>query len=208
MIKNKKGETFEYEGRTFTVGDIVYANDCSVYEGMCGRIREIRTDKDRDTENETPDIYCEFTPPIIPAYIEKIEERFSKLYGKPIKLEDLALDEVIMAPEMLLLDQEIRFSDGTCKETVFVVTTEWAYRGESDMKVELFYTLKDAQVYLLRCVAEEVEEDSSLFDRRGDEDVCEESSEMFYEIYEDGYYNEDHYSIMIEEKEIRGKRRA
>ena len=208
MIKNKVGEILEYEGRIFRVGDWVYANEGSAYEGLFGHIKEIRTDEDKDTENETADIYCEFMPPIIPAFIEKIEERFSKLYGEPKKLEDLALDEVIMAPEMLLLDQELLSSGGPCKETVFVVTTDWAYHGDSDIKVELFYTLKDAQIYLLRCLAEEVAENSSPFDCRGDEDIYENSSETFYEIYQDGDYNENHYTIIIEEKEIHGKRQA
>lgn len=208
MIKDKTGETFEYEGRIFRVGDWVYANEGSDYEGLFGHIKEIRTGEDKDTENETADIYCEFMPPIIPAFIEKIEERFSKLYGEPKKLEDLALDEVIMAPEMLLLDQEILSSDGPCKETVFVVTKDWAYHGDSDSDFELFYTLKDAQVYFLRCLAEEVMEGGPLFDCRGDEDVCEDSSETFYEIYQDGDYNEDHYTITIKEKEIHGERRA
>ena len=208
MIINKTGETFEYKKRIFQVGDWVYANDGSVYEGLAGYIKEIRTGADMDTENETADIYCEFMPPIIPACIEKIEERFSKLYGEPKKLEDLALDEVIMAPEMLLLDQEILSFGGPCKETVFVVTTDWAYHGDSDINVELFYTLKDAQIYLLRCIAEEVAANSSPFDCRGDEDICENLSETFYEIYQDGDYNENHYTIVIEEKEIRGKRQA
>ena len=208
MIKNKTGETFRYEGRVFRVGDWVYANAGSVYEGLVGRIKEIRTGADKDTENETADIYCEFMPPIIPAFIEKIEERFSKLYGEPKKSEDLALDEVIMAPEMHLLDREILSSDGAHKESVFVVTTDWAYRGESDIKVELFYTLKDAQAYMLRCLAEEVAENSSPFDRRGDEDICEESSETFYEIYQSGDYNGEHYTIRIETKEICGENRA
>lgn len=208
MIKNKTGETFEYEGRVFRVGDWVYANESSDYEGLFGHIKEIRTDEDKDTENETADIYCEFMPPIIPACIEKIEARFSKLYGEPKKLEDLALDEVIMAPEMLLLDQELLPSDNRRARVVFVVTADWAFHGESDIKVELFDTLKDAQIYLLRCLAEEVAENSSPFNRRGDEDVCENPSETFYEIYQDGDYNENHYTIAIEEKEIHGKRCA
>ncbi len=66
MIINKIGETFKYEGRTFKIGDLIYANNQSDYEGLLGRVLEIRDGEDRDTENDTPDIYCEFEVPISP----------------------------------------------------------------------------------------------------------------------------------------------
>ncbi len=204
MIKNKKGESFKYKGRTFTVGDVVYANDQSDYEGLFGYIKEIRTGADKDTENDTPDIYCEFIAPIIPCYIAKIEERFSKLYATPKKLEELALDEVIMAPDMLLLDSEIvSLQEG---ESVFCVTEDWAYHGDSELKSTVFRSLPDAQIYMLRCLAVEIMENNPPFNRRGEEGIVEDSSEMFFEIYQDGDYNECHFTIQIEKKDIFGKK--
>ena len=45
------------------IGDIIVATDASEYEGLVGRILEIRDGADKDTENETPDIYCSFEVP-------------------------------------------------------------------------------------------------------------------------------------------------
>lgn len=200
MIKNIKGETFEYEGRTFTVGDMVYANDQSVYEGLFGHIKEIRTGTDKDTENEAADIYCEFMPPIFQAIIDDIEKRFSKLYGCPKKLEDLAFDEVIMAPGMLLLDSEIASAQES--GSVFCVTEDWAYHGDGELKNTVFRSLPDAQIFMHRCVIREIMENNPPFNQRGKKGIEENSSEMFFETYEDGDYNENHYTIQIEEQKI------
>lgn len=204
MIKNKEGETFEYEGKTFAIGDIVYANDRSAYEGLCGRIKEIRTDADKDTDNDTPDIYCAFFTPLIPFYAEKIEERFSKLYGEPKKLEDLALDEVIMAPDMLWTEQEIMASaTAPCSGTVYYVYIDWTYHGESALDFVHFRTLESAKIYMLYSLAKDMEDNYPPFNYRDDEDFCEDVSETSYEIYINGFYCECHYSIYIEEDKIR-----
>lgn len=59
MKYNKSGEMFFYEDKMFIVGEEVYATE-SEYEGLLGKITEIRTAEDKDTENEGPDIYCSF----------------------------------------------------------------------------------------------------------------------------------------------------
>ena len=60
MIYKKPDEKFSHENITYTVGSRVLANEASEYSGLFGRILEIRTDDDRETENDTPDIYCKF----------------------------------------------------------------------------------------------------------------------------------------------------
>lgn len=50
MIYKKPGEKFSYENITYTVGSRVLANEASEYSGLFGRILEIRTDDDRETE--------------------------------------------------------------------------------------------------------------------------------------------------------------
>ena len=99
MIINRVGAQFTYEGVTYTVGDKILATDASEYEGLFGEIHEIRTEEDRETENDTPDFHCHFYPPFDPRQISNLESRFSALYRYPKKLEDISLDEVIMAPE-------------------------------------------------------------------------------------------------------------
>lgn len=81
MIYDIPGDEFIYEGVTYRVGAEVVATEGSDYAGLNGFIREIRTEDDRETDNETPDIYCYFDPPCLPRDLEELEERFSKLYG-------------------------------------------------------------------------------------------------------------------------------
>ena len=101
MIINRNGAEFEYKGVSFVIGQPVVGTSQSEYEGLYGLITEIRDGEDKETENDTPDIYCSFDPPILPYDIEELEKRFSSLYQNPKKLEDISLDEVIMAPEMI-----------------------------------------------------------------------------------------------------------
>lgn len=72
----KPDEKFSHENITYTVGSRVLANEASEYSGLFGRILEIRTDDDRETENDTPDIYCEFDPPCLSAARRALEQTF------------------------------------------------------------------------------------------------------------------------------------
>lgn len=76
MIYKKPGEKFSHENITYTVGSRVLANEASEYSGLFGRILEIRTDDDRETENDTPDIYCKFDPPCLSAARRALEQTF------------------------------------------------------------------------------------------------------------------------------------
>ncbi len=203
MIYNKSNDAFEYEGKTYKIGDKVIANNESAYAGLFGKIIEIRTDEDRETENNTPDVYCAFEPPVIPFFKEKIEKRFTELYGEKKTVDDIAFDSVVMAPSMLMFASEFTVkSDKT--DTVYCVTEDWACHGESDIIVSLFSDLSLAQTYMCMRVAEEISEGSPPFNNRGEDFIEEDSSEMFYDIYEDGDYNENHFSILIEQKHVYG----
>lgn len=101
MILEKYGESFNYDGVSYFIGQRIVATDQSEYKGLRGWILEIRDGDDRDTENETPDIYCEFDPPDSKQEIMELERRFSDLYGEKKVLDDISLDIVIMAPEMI-----------------------------------------------------------------------------------------------------------
>ena len=84
MILNKSNEVFEYEGKKYRIGDKVVVNSKDAdYEGLIGIITEICDGEDKDTDNETPDIYCNFFKPIIPYEIELLEKRFSAIFQKP-----------------------------------------------------------------------------------------------------------------------------
>lgn len=101
MILQENGACFCTEGKVFTIGGIICANDESEYAGLCGTVMEIHSGDDCETENDTPDIYCAFDPPTSENMVLEMEGRFSVLYGEPKTMADITLDSVIMAPEML-----------------------------------------------------------------------------------------------------------
>ena len=201
MIYNKSNETFEYEGKKYRIGDKVVATEVSgEYAGLIGYITEIRDGEDKDTENETPDIYCTFFEPVMPFDIEQIEKRFSAAYGELKKIADIALDTVIMAPEMIAVISDLKEAvEG--QEKVYIVSDDWADNDEYESSIEAFADLTLAKVYMREQVRE-MAGYGGLFDRRGDEDCIEKSSDMSYEIYINGFYAGSHYSIQIHEKRL------
>ena len=100
MICTRTGEGIIAGGVAFAVGQRIIATD-SDYAGLKGYITEIRTGTDKETENETSDIYCCFDIPESKEEIKLLEEYFSDLFQEKKTIDDISLDLVIMAPDML-----------------------------------------------------------------------------------------------------------
>lgn len=100
MIYTKNGEKITSDGHTFAVGERIMAK-CSDYAGLKGCITEIRTGADKETENETDDVYCCFDFPESEEKVRLLEKHFSALYGAKKTRDDICLDSVIMAPEQI-----------------------------------------------------------------------------------------------------------
>ena len=103
MVANKTGESIEFEDITYTVGAAVSVDKRSDYAGLVGKITEIATGGDMDTDNDCIDIYCDFEEPTDPEVIEKLEKRFSYIYGEPRALQDICLDGIVMAADEIWL---------------------------------------------------------------------------------------------------------
>lgn len=136
MILNRTGAEFEYEGVTYTIGGAIVGTAESEYAGLYGRINAIHDGEDKETENETPDIYCEFDPPVMPHEIKALEDTFSDLYHQPKTISDIVLDMVIMAPEMIRPLDDLRSMRK--RVNVFLVTEDWAVNGEHGNDCEAF----------------------------------------------------------------------
>ena len=133
MIIKQPGAEFFYEDVCYKIGDRIVGTDASEYQGLLGSIIEIRDGEDKETENETPDIYCSFDAPVLPYDIAELEKRFSELYQCKKTIEDIILDEVIMAPEMI---ETIEQADKQLtKLNIYLVSEDWAVDGESDHSV-------------------------------------------------------------------------
>lgn len=153
MIINQEGMRYTYNGMTYTVGAAVMATEESEYRGLYGTITEIRDGADRETENDTPDIYCCFDPPLFQEEIRELERRFTDLYQSPKKLDEITLDMVIMAPEMVRVISPDPSVCKTCK--VYLLTMQFTTSGDSGCITELYADYDMARFAMLKGIREE-----------------------------------------------------
>lgn len=97
-------QTLSYEGKTYNIGDEIVANEYGdLWAGLTGIITDVLDGDEKETENETPDIYCDFYLPDDPAQIQELVDSFSDSYCEPKTVDDICLDGIIMAPDMIEL---------------------------------------------------------------------------------------------------------
>lgn len=193
MKLTKRNKPFEYDGKTYYIGEEIVALNNSEYSGLFGRIVEIRDDADKETDNKTPDIYCEFDPPLFPKDIEELEKRFSDLYKAHKKLDDITLDSVIMAPDMIKSLTEK--TDGH-KITIYSLEEDWAYDDNYGHTTEIISDYMLAKKKLCEKIKNE-KDDGSVERWLGDEKLIEDYGNDYYEAYLDGYYSSSHYLVSI-----------
>lgn len=196
MVIKRTGDSFQYENMTYIIGQRIFANGQSDWEGLFGVITEIRTDGDKETENETPDIYCSFDVPVLPADVKELEKRFSNLYREPKKLEDISLDEVIMAPEMI---EPLEPWADRKKKNVWAVVIDWSCHSEHGHLEEICTDYLDAKRKLTEYLAEEFD-NSTLLQWQSDDRYATVSEKDSYECYEKEDYQNNHYHICLERK--------
>ena len=192
MKYNKSGEMFFYEDKMFIVGEEVYATECD-YAGLLGRITEIRTGEDRDTENEGPDIYCNFQPPILNQDAELVRKM---KFGN----EELSLDLVIMAPEVLIPTREV--GAGLPKMKVYAVIEDCIVDGEEHPTKRLFADPKHAEIVMRQLIHRERESGCISEWKTKHFFVEEQYSEQYYTAYYKNEYCFNHYTIYVEEVEL------
>ena len=201
MILNKYGDTFQYDGIDYAIGDIIVATDASEYEGLVGRILEIRDGADKDTENETPDIYCSFEVPLLEDDIKDLEETFSDLYEEPKTIDDITLDMVIMAPEMILSAK--RRSHNVRKIKLYTVSEDWVYDGDESGQTTTLFATKEAAMKEFKILIATKAINGIIADITQRYEYCIEDVDVDeYSCYVDGFYEGNHYHIAIEEKEL------
>lgn len=196
MIIDRPGADFEYNGKKYVIGESITGTEESEYDGLIGTIFEIRDGEDKETENDTPDIYCSFEPPVHPYDIQQL---FSQLYQQPKKLEDIILDDVIMAPEMIEPLRILRNS--TLKLLLYTVEEEWTIDFESGHSVTLHMDYRSARLQFCKNLVED-QRNGCGHTWEGKDELVVESDKDSYECYLDGRYCENHYRIFIQEHEI------
>lgn len=195
MIYKTKGQEFHCGNSSFIIGEEVVGTDRSEYEYLIGYITEIRDGEDKDTENETPDIYCTFEPPISPYDIKHLESVFSELYETPKTIDDITLDEVIMAPEMVI---PTRMLSGTgAVVPVYIVHQEWANDGEDGTTIDIFLDYMSAKRQFFKLLKEDSENGLISEWSKYESFICESYKDS-YVAYIDGEYLFDRYRVVIE----------
>jgi len=193
MIINRIGAQFTYEGVTYTIGDKIFSNETSDFRGLFGYIKEIRTGDDRETDNDTPDLHCYFYPPFEPKAIAELESRFSNLYRSPKKLEDIALDEVIMAPDMI---QVVTSAHSTHMITAFRIEESWVIKGEAGSEVTPALDELQAKQRMAELIHNESTE-GCILEWCDDPQFEVEITPTFYECWLRDEYCENRYQVKI-----------
>ena len=199
MLLDKVGEAFYYEGKKYVIGEQVLANDASEYEGLIGRILEIRDGDDKETENDALDIYCEFEEPVLKSDIWNLEQRMSGLYGERMTLEDISLDLVIMGPDMITTIADIEDSSPTAE--IYILTEDWAVNDDYGHSTGAFTSLEMAKFSMRQMLTKEKQE--GCIPVWSDEaDFVEDESDMSYSAYREGFWCESHYELTIQKLDI------
>lgn len=199
MILNTQEEKFIYNGITYKVGGKIYANEHSDYAGLVGTIIEIRDGSDKETENDCPDIYCSFEPPVFPADRLIMEERFSTLYGMPKTIEDISLDMVIMDPEELL---PVEIFDNYCSEIpMFIVTEKWAHEGDTGVKNYYYSAFDDAKIKMLFLLSGERYE-GLIAEWSEDANITQDFKDYSCSCWVTDHFCEEHYQITLSQGKV------
>ena len=192
MIINKIGEIFEHKGTKYVIGAPIVGTKESIYNNLLGHITEIRNGDDKETANSTVDIYCSFDAP-------SLEDAFSELYKSPKKLNDIIFDSVIMSPDMI--KPICVHSEDSCCITLYLLFTDWAAYGDSRYETDVYLNLDDTLMNLRLKVKDE-KENGLLAEWSTFNDFIEDSSDMRYSGYIDGWYYNKHFDVFIVEKKV------
>lgn len=196
MILNKSGEQYIHNGITYKIGGEVFVVDEGPYEGLIGMITEIRDGEDKKTDNDTVDIYCDFDLPAIRCERERLAGRFSILCGKPMTLEEINFEQVIMAPEMICsLEDKHKDTD------IYILTGEWCSDSGCGRDILVYADPRKAKAKMQQFIRDD-KRDGSMSEWMNREDSAEEFDGRKYSAWLDNDYDGYHYNLEIHEHAI------
>jgi len=137
--KASKEVTTQCLNGTLKVGDLVMNTVLDDYPTMFGRVLAIHPygseEAMDEADNETDNVHVEFNiDDLSESYIAEICEAFSDLYDEEKTLEDIAIDDVIEAPDTLLCINNISdmqrarllISQSAAESVAFEIISEYA----------------------------------------------------------------------------------
>ena len=200
MILKENAQPYLIGERMYCVGDLVYANRHSEYEGLFGRIIEIRDGKDKLTELSAPELVCAFTKPVLPDVIHRLERRISRRDRRPKMLHEIDLTRVILPVEAttVIEDENPVSYDVGC----FRLNVEWIIDGSKSTFSLLFSDYLAARKRFMDMLETEI--NSGCIDAwsRCDEFFVNCDKEWF-ECWLVGQCDSNHYRIALDKENLR-----
>ena len=196
MILNKAGEQYIHNGITYKIGGEVFVVDEGAYEGLIGMITEIRDGEDKETDNDTVDIYCDFDLPAIRWERERLAGRFSILNGQPMTLDEINLEHVIMAPDMIR-----SLKDENKDTTIHVLTEEWCNDNGYGRDIFVYTDPRKAKAKMQQLIRDD-KRDGSMSEWMHADDFVEEFNGCKYSAWLDNDYDGYHYNLELHELAI------
>ena len=196
MILNKTGEKYIHDGKIYKVGDEVFVVDEGPYADLIGKITEIRDGEDKDTDNETADIYCDLFVPPIRCEQDRLVGRFSILCGTPMTLDEINLEQVIMAPEMIR-----SLEDEPKDTTIHVLCEEWSSNNGYGRDIYIYTDLRKAKAKMQQLIRYD-KHDGCMSEWLHMDDFVEEFDGRKYSAWIDSDYDGYHYNLVLEEHTV------
>lgn len=200
MILKEKAQPFLFGEKLYCVGDLVYANKGSVYEGLFGHIIEIRDGEDKRTGSSEPEMVCAFNKPVLPDVIHSLERRISRRDRQPKMLHEIELSNAILSPEeVMVIEEENPDSfDVGC----FRLSVEWILDGNKSSFTLLFSDYLAARKRFMDMLETEIKSGCIDAWSRCDEFFVNCDKECF-ECWLVGQCDSNHYRIALDHECLR-----
>ena len=133
--------------------------------------------------------------------IDYVEREAGRMSDSGIRVGDMRIlddDDPEDAKASDLADK-IFNSDETKPTFVYIVRADSTLDCSTDTDIKVFSTYEKAKAYFDECVADEKANDHLM---ELDDAVVNEE-ERYFSVYQDGFWDEDHYEISINEMEVR-----
>lgn len=200
MILKEFGQPYCYGDNICCIGDPVYANRHSAYEGLFGKIIEIRDGSDRLTGCDGPEFYCAFSKPVLPDVIHRLERRISHRDRKPTMLHEIDLSRILLSPEQVKVMEEgdlVSFDVGC-----FRLNVEWIINGSKSTISLLFSDYLVARKRFMEMLETEI--NSGCIDAWSQRDEfyvnCDKE---WFECWLVGQCESNHYRIALDRENLR-----
>ena len=196
MVITNLNEQYICNGYTYRIGGEVFVVDEGPYEGLIGSITEIRDGEDRETDNDTVDIYCDFDLPAIRCGCDLLAGRFSILNGQPMTLDEINLEHVIMAPDMIR-----SLKDENKDTTIHVLTEEWCSDNGYGRDIFVYTDPRKAKAKMQQLIRDD-KRDGSMSEWLYLDDFVERFDGRKYSAWRDNDYDGYHYNLEMHELAI------